>query len=129
MPHLRPRSCCCALQKNYPLRKDQAMRQVTPTLRLQQACCEQDEKGGSMDHLPPSGTLSIGQSVVTLSAVTQYGLGRSLLVIRQTAHEKHFPFGGVEFVARQHVLQGVPCDDDRLILLDQGPPPRFLIQL
>jgi hypothetical protein len=33
------------------LRKDQAMRQ--PTLRLQQAGCEQDEKGGSMDHLPP----------------------------------------------------------------------------
>src|ERR1700731_5285500 len=33
MPHLRPRSCCCALQKNCPLRKDQAMRQVTPTLR------------------------------------------------------------------------------------------------
>jgi hypothetical protein len=35
------------------LRKDQAMRQVTPTLRLQQASCEPDEKGGSMDHLPP----------------------------------------------------------------------------
>ena len=34
------------------LRKDQAMRQVTPTLRLQQASCEPDEKGGSMDHLP-----------------------------------------------------------------------------
>jgi hypothetical protein len=29
------------------------MRQVTPTLRLQRASCDQDEKGGSMDHLPP----------------------------------------------------------------------------
>ena len=29
------------------LRKDQAMRPVTPTLRLQQASCEQDEKGVS----------------------------------------------------------------------------------
>jgi hypothetical protein len=35
------------------LRKGQAMRQVTPTLWLRQASCEQDEKGGSMDHLPP----------------------------------------------------------------------------
>jgi hypothetical protein len=35
------------------LRKDQAMWQVTPTLWLRQASCEQDEKGGSMDHLPP----------------------------------------------------------------------------
>src|SRR3984893_4317268 len=35
------------------LRKNQAMRQVTPTLRLPQASCEQDEKGGSMYHLPP----------------------------------------------------------------------------
>jgi hypothetical protein len=41
------------LKKIVRLRKDQAMRQVTPTLRLQQASCEQDEKGGSMDHLPP----------------------------------------------------------------------------
>jgi hypothetical protein len=35
------------------LRKDQAMWQVTPTLRLQQASCEPGEKGDSMDHLPP----------------------------------------------------------------------------
>ena len=34
------------------LRKAQAMRQVTPTLWLPQTSCEQDEKGGSMDHLP-----------------------------------------------------------------------------
>ena len=32
-------------------REDQAMRQVTPTLWLQQASCEQDEKGGSIDTL------------------------------------------------------------------------------
>ena len=34
------------------LRENQAMRQVTPTLWLLQTSCEQDEKGGSMDHLP-----------------------------------------------------------------------------
>jgi dihydroxyacid dehydratase/phosphogluconate dehydratase len=50
---LRPRSRCCAVQKEIVrLRKDQAMRQVTLTLRLR-ASCDQDEKGGSMDHLPP----------------------------------------------------------------------------
>jgi hypothetical protein len=35
------------------LREDQAMRQETPTLWLLQTSCEKDEKGGSMDHLPP----------------------------------------------------------------------------
>ena len=38
--------------KRIVLRKDQAMRRVTPTLWQLQASCEQDEKGGSMDHLP-----------------------------------------------------------------------------
>jgi len=35
------------------LGEDQAMRRVTPTLWLRKTSCEQDEKGGSMDHLPP----------------------------------------------------------------------------
>jgi hypothetical protein len=50
---LLPRSRFCALQKNCPAKREaQVMRQVTPTLRLPQTSCEQDEKGGSMDQLP-----------------------------------------------------------------------------
>jgi hypothetical protein len=33
------------------LMKDQAMQQITPT--LQETCCEQDKKDGSMDRPPP----------------------------------------------------------------------------